>query len=156
MTQILKPLRLEKGWSQEQLADIAGVSSRTIQRIENGEACSLDTAQSLAAAFNTKPDIFLKPPAGEDEKDLLTRVRLERTVRQRLGFYGHLAVYLAVNTLLAVINLTTFPGHLWFLYPLAGWGIGVIADAVMTFGGDDLEGRMVRKMMKKEREKTGV
>lgn len=36
----IRPLRLEKGWSQEQLATIAGLSTRTVQRIENGEQAS--------------------------------------------------------------------------------------------------------------------
>ncbi len=30
----LKKLRVEKGWSQEQLAEISGISARTIQRLE--------------------------------------------------------------------------------------------------------------------------
>lgn len=46
-----------------------------------------------------------------------------------LGFKIHFGVYLAVNLLLAVINLLTTPAHLWFFWPLAGWGIGVIAHA---------------------------
>ena len=34
-------LRLEKGWSQEELAAHSGLSVRTIQRIENGQRASL-------------------------------------------------------------------------------------------------------------------
>ena len=30
----IKELRLEKGWSQEQLAELSNLSTRTIQRIE--------------------------------------------------------------------------------------------------------------------------
>jgi transcriptional regulator with XRE-family HTH domain len=33
----VKQLRLQRAWSQEQLAELAGVSVRTIQRIENGD-----------------------------------------------------------------------------------------------------------------------
>ncbi|WP_336074194.1 helix-turn-helix transcriptional regulator, partial [Klebsiella pneumoniae] len=33
----VKQLRLQRAWSQEQLAEMAGLSVRTIQRIENGE-----------------------------------------------------------------------------------------------------------------------
>jgi transcriptional regulator with XRE-family HTH domain len=32
----LQKLRIQKGWSQEQLADLSGSSVRTIQRIERG------------------------------------------------------------------------------------------------------------------------
>ncbi len=47
----IRPLRLEKGWSQEQLATIAGLSTRTVQRIENGEQASLETLTAIAAAL---------------------------------------------------------------------------------------------------------
>lgn len=155
MSQILKTLRIEKGWSQEQLAEIAGISARTVQRIESGETCSLDTAQAFAAAFDTSPEIFLKGDEettttdDNSEKDLLNRIHLEQKIRRRLKFYWHLAIYLAVNTLLLVINLTTSPQHFWFIYPLMGWGIGLAAHAMKTFGFD-IEGRMVQKMMEKE------
>ena len=47
----LKSLRLEKGWSQEQLATISGLSERTIQRAERGDMPSLATLRALAASF---------------------------------------------------------------------------------------------------------
>jgi 2TM domain len=53
-----------------------------------------------------------------------------------LGFKIHFGVYLAVNLLLAVINLLTDPSYLWFLWPLAGWGLGVIAHgAAIVYTG---------------------
>ena len=48
----LKSLRLEKGWSQAQLATISGLSDRTIQRAERGETPSLETVRALAASFD--------------------------------------------------------------------------------------------------------
>lgn len=46
---IIRMLRLEKGLSQEQLADKAGISTRTLQRIERGDAASPETLKCLAA-----------------------------------------------------------------------------------------------------------
>ena len=54
-TQILKQLRAQHGWTQEQLATISGVSSRTIQRIEQTGDCSLESKMAIAAAFNITP-----------------------------------------------------------------------------------------------------
>ncbi|MAC90811.1 helix-turn-helix transcriptional regulator [Maricaulis sp.] len=51
----LKSLRLDKGWSQEQLATISGLSQRTIQRAERGETPSLETLRALAASFDLSP-----------------------------------------------------------------------------------------------------
>jgi hypothetical protein len=50
----------------------------------------------------------------------------------RLALYLHLAAYLSVNLLLILINLGTTPGYLWFQWPLCGWGIGLLAHAVVT------------------------
>ena len=50
---IVRKLRLDKGWSQEQLAEISGLSVRTIQRIERGQKPSLESLKALAAAFET-------------------------------------------------------------------------------------------------------
>lgn len=47
----IKALRLQHAWSQEQLAEMAAVSVRTIQRIENGERPGLETLSALAAVF---------------------------------------------------------------------------------------------------------
>lgn len=47
----VKSLRLDKSWSQEQLAQLSGLNVRTIQRIEKGETVGLETLKSLAAVF---------------------------------------------------------------------------------------------------------
>lgn len=45
--------RLEKGWSQEELARHSGLSTRTIQRIESGQKAGLESLKCLAAVFET-------------------------------------------------------------------------------------------------------
>ncbi|MFK7865090.1 MAG: helix-turn-helix domain-containing protein [Pseudohongiellaceae bacterium] len=50
----VKELRLEKAWTQEQLAIATGVSLRTIQRAEKDGSCSLETTQALAAVFGVE------------------------------------------------------------------------------------------------------
>ena len=49
-------------WSQEQLAEISGLNVRTIQRVEQGQAASLDTRRALARAFEFEDvDVLNKP-----------------------------------------------------------------------------------------------
>lgn len=48
---LVRKLRLEKSWSQELLAEKAGLNLRTIQRIESTGAASLRTRRSIAAAL---------------------------------------------------------------------------------------------------------
>ena len=62
-----------------------------------------------------------------------TYARSEARFETKAGFYNHLAVYLAVNILLVIINLTGSPEFLWFVYPLLGWGIGLFLHALRVF-----------------------
>ncbi len=49
---ILKELRITRHLSQEQLAQMSGLSVRTIQRIESGANASLESQKCLAAALD--------------------------------------------------------------------------------------------------------
>jgi len=53
----LKRLRLEYKWSQTQLAELSGLSLRTIQRIENGEKSSMESIKALSSLFEI--DFFI-------------------------------------------------------------------------------------------------
>jgi transcriptional regulator with XRE-family HTH domain len=48
---LIQKLRLQHGWSQEQLAELSGLSVRTIQRIEGGKTASVESLKSLGAIF---------------------------------------------------------------------------------------------------------
>ena len=48
----VKKERLERAWSQTQLATVAGVNLRTIQRLEKDGAASLETQMGVAQAFD--------------------------------------------------------------------------------------------------------
>lgn len=45
--------RLQRGWTQEQFAELCGLSVRTVQRIEKSGTASLDSANALAAVLET-------------------------------------------------------------------------------------------------------
>jgi DNA-binding XRE family transcriptional regulator len=47
----IRTLRMQRGWTQEQLAEIAGVSTRTIQRAEAADSAAFETVRALADAF---------------------------------------------------------------------------------------------------------
>ena len=69
----------------------------------------------------------------------------------RVGFYAHLTVYLLVNALLIGINLGTSTQHLWFRWPLLGWGVGVLAHAIVAFALPRRVGtrrRLIREKMR--------
>lgn len=57
----------------------------------------------------------------------------EKRAEKQIGFFVHLIVYIGVNTILAIINLTTNHDSLWFLWPLAGWGVGLLLHGLGVF-----------------------
>ena len=74
-----------------------------------------------------------------------------------MGFFIHLAVYIVVNVLLIIINISTSPQYLWFKWPLIGWGIGVIFHGIGVFvlsGGSNIKERLIEKEMKKQASKS--
>ena len=86
--------------------------------------------------------------------------RAKKRVEEIKEFYQHLVTYLLVNAFLAVVNLLTFPGHLWFFWPLIGWGLGITIHAATVFGpgrfwGPEWEERKIKELMKNGRERNG-
>ncbi len=63
-----------------------------------------------------------------------------KRVEAKIGLYIHAGVYLAVNALLAGINLITTPQDIWFIYPLAGWGMGLIFHFALVYSGFSISG----------------
>jgi len=51
---VVRRLRTDRGWSQEQLAIASGLSLRTIQRVEADGTASMGTKVSLAATFGVQ------------------------------------------------------------------------------------------------------
>ena len=81
--------------------------------------------------------------------------KAKKRVEARIGFYVHLAVYVGVNVLLVIINLSASPEYLWFKWPLMGWGIGLFFHgmSIFVFSGRRLreaKERMIEEEMKRE------
>ena len=81
--------------------------------------------------------------------------RARKKVRQIKGFYGNLGSYLIVNTFFLILNLMTTPEHLWFYWPMLGWGLGVLFHAlrvfdIMPFFGKEWERKKIRELMEAE------
>lgn len=64
----IKLRRKQKGWSQKALAELAGVSTKTIQRVENGETPGLETAAALSVVFGLKIPILFPQLAKQDSQ----------------------------------------------------------------------------------------
>ena len=80
----LKQKRLEKGMTQEQLAEKAGVSVDTVKRYESGkyDGIRLDMAWYMADALDTPLQALLPPPGCSPEQLLCEAETLIHTVRE--------------------------------------------------------------------------
>ncbi|MDZ5472929.1 2TM domain-containing protein [Bacillus sp. 31A1R] len=87
----------------------------------------------------------------KDEKYL----KAKRRVQNLKAFYLHLTVFILVNSMLIFINFNSDYGNWWFLYPLGGWGIGLLVHAITTLAygrfGSDWEEKKIKEYMDQDR-----
>ena len=158
---LIQKLRLQRGWSQQQLADLSGLSVRTIQRLEQGQSASVESLKSLAAVFEIDFSELQRTdmPTTDSPNDNTSSTKQLSTdealalhhVRKLKGFYIHLAQYVIVIAALFAINLWQGTPRLWAVWPALGWGIGILFHAARVFEvhpfGPDWEKRKVEERL---------
>jgi hypothetical protein len=87
-----------------------------------------------------------EPTSTGISEDQLRRRAVKR-LQEQAGFWTHLAIYLAVNAFVVLIWYFTGAGFFWPIFPIAGWGIGLAANAWDAFGREPItEERIQREM----------
>lgn len=132
---LVQKLRLQRGWSQEQLADVAGLSVRTIQRIERGQTASLETQKALACVFEIEIPQLQEPqmpnPAtnAAETEEMLAFAHVRR-VRK---FYISVVHSVVIVIALFIVNLVTNPDYLWAFWPAFGIGLALLTRGLTVF-----------------------
>jgi DNA-binding XRE family transcriptional regulator len=94
----VRALREQKSWSQEHLANAAGLSVRTVQRVEVESAASAETRLALAAAL------------GVPVADLLCEADVRQTVLAallRIPTWGWIAASALLLVVVAMVLMST-------------------------------------------------
>jgi transcriptional regulator with XRE-family HTH domain len=65
---LLRTARQQQGWSQQQLADFAGVSLSTIERAERGEPIRVDNLERICSCLEKTPEQLGLMPSYEEVK----------------------------------------------------------------------------------------
>ena len=150
---VVRKLRLQKAWSQEHLAELTGLSTRTIKRIEKGEKPGLESIRLLAEAFDIDAQILQeeilheRSGANSKEKTETTHIHIADDEREAMEyvkrlkeFYIHLTIFITVVIVLLTIKLIVpphdlvVPPHLhWIIWLMFGWTIGIVIHAVKIF-----------------------
>ena len=137
----IKKMRLDRHWSQEQLAEMSGLSIRTIQRIENGENAGLESLKSLAAVFETNIE-------DSNKNEELEQARKEEAYIQKLkGFYR--LIVIALLSMIAPIVIAFNDTSFWtiVLWILLGWSviIGIYSLNTFEFFGEEWKRKKIEK-----------
>jgi len=120
-TNKFRSLRLARAWSQEQLAELSGLSVRTVQRIENGDQPSLETLSALAAVFEVSVADLSGPDAPGDDALDQRIAEAKSNLAEEGRFYRSVITAIVVCALLLVLNHFTAPASVWSLWVAGIW-----------------------------------
>ena len=117
----IRELRKQKFWSQEQLAQMSGLSIRTIQRIERDQKAGLESLKALSAVFEIEISELQREAV--DAVGIISAEQTDKAIKEAYaegvkGLYKltALAIFCLVSTFIFVVDDTT------------GWGfIGLMA-----------------------------
>ena len=132
---LVHKLRVQRGWSQEQLAELTGLSARTIQRIERGQNASAESLKAIAAVFELDLSALREP---QMQTPTTPQVSAEEAlalarVRRIKEFYIHLAEYCVIIGSLAVMNVFVSSHTPWVLFAAVPWGLVLIVYGLRAF-----------------------
>jgi uncharacterized membrane protein len=81
---------------------------------------------------------------GADSEQGLREQAIQRLKKKR-DFKTHVLIYVVVNTFLVVIWAVTSAGFFWPIFPILGWGIGVLANAWDVYGRKPISEEEIRR-----------
>ncbi|MBX2849393.1 MAG: helix-turn-helix domain-containing protein [Acidiferrobacterales bacterium] len=154
---IVRKLRLKRGWSQEQLAALTGLSVRTIQRIERGQAPSLESQNALASVLEVgietfqhltpqehgeKADALFKPSVAmttNNEKDTVNTTNTDISNEEKYAlqyaksiseFYTHALMFLIFIPVILFTKGLNDP-QTWLI--CGGWSLGLLIHGLVAY-----------------------
>ncbi|WP_373709637.1 2TM domain-containing protein [Kaistella sp.] len=143
---------------REQVKESAGIGlSNIVQRY------SLLTKQNVfieksATFFKVKIPILnqkltaMNTPVSNES---MAYERASRRVKDLKGFYSNLISYCLVIPFLIFINLRFSSAYYWFWWPMLGWGVGLILNAIKVFGiSSNWEEKQIQKILEREKYKN--
>jgi hypothetical protein len=91
------------------------------------------------------------PTHDEDLRD-----RAVKRLKKRRDFRGHLLVYVLVNAfLVAIWALNGVHHYFWPIFPIVGWGIGVVMNAWDVYRNDEPDEAQIRREMDRMHQQGG-
>lgn len=132
--QTVRRLRTERAWSQERLAEAAGLTPRTIQRLERDGKASPETRLALASAFAVDVTVLGAEGAAPEAEGATDGAPPPRSSAWK-GLPGHAWAWAIMAVVFVFLDLKPDGSLDWAYYPILGWGIGVFFSARKAFQG---------------------
>jgi uncharacterized membrane protein len=82
--------------------------------------------------------------AGADTEQAIREQAIER-VKKKRDFKTHVLVYVSVNAFLVVIWAVTGGDYFWPIFPILGWGLGVLGNAWDVYGRKPISEEEIRR-----------
>lgn len=80
-------------------------------------------------------------------------IEAKRRVRRIRKFYSHFTSWIVFSIFFVFLNITTGGPEFWAIFPIMGWGIGVLFHAISVFGlpglGKDWEERLIERELER-------
>lgn len=73
-----------------------------------------------------------------------------RRLNAKRGFRRHLGVYVLVNVMLVIIWAATGAGYFWPMWPIAGWGIGLLSHAFTVYADRPISEEAIQAEMRRQ------
>lgn len=99
-----------------------------------GRLTPAELEQRLETAFSARTEAELEPLVADLPAARVSAPPAERRERRRWDT-DHVRAYLGVMVMLVAIWALTGAGYFWPIWPMLGWGIGVLADSGGRLGG---------------------
>ncbi len=137
----IKKLRKQRSWSQEQLGSIAGLSLRTVQRIEKEGNASPESAKAIASALEINVSQLM---VDEAEAHAIKNIQRGRN----FGFMG---------IFLGMVGAYTGISYSWIIGGMSAFEAGISFGVVAALCGVSaaLVGMLCGKLLNKRR-KAGL
>ena len=133
-SKLIRAEREKRGWSQEHLASVAGLSLRTIQRLEKAGTASFESATALASVLSVEVSDFRVNESAPARGQVL-RLSFELPIRLALAAIS--GVLCALHFHWRSFNAGYSLGFEWFDFGLAGalFGAAVLCPYLRSGSG---------------------
>lgn len=129
----IKKIRIKKGLSQKELANLSNLSLRTIQRIENGETNPIgDTKRKIISTLEPYPDLdFSDTDNNIDQKNFLQKMVMKweyllityifSLLAALIGLFAGMWIFFNTGLIIGFLCLISFSISLVYNVKNKGW-----------------------------------